>query len=173
MPALKNAKTRIFFILLTNVCKLLTLLIFLTSFSTNASAEVKRFTDQRNGTVVDASTGLVWIKNPENIAELRGGMIWLKARDSCAQLNYAGEGPGEWRLPDIDELQTILAESGSPRIDNTMFAALPTVYWTTTPYSGPGANVWVVDFANGQIGSRRKLNLLSPEYLRARCVRDQ
>ena len=66
-------------------------------------------------------------------------------------------GANDWRLPTLQELETLvdLGRSGAePRIDPANFpayvpgtAAAP--YWTRTPFAGSTAQAWALDFATG------------------------
>ncbi len=63
-------------------------------------SDASRFTDNGDGTVTDAATGLMWQKdtNPR--------MGPKQAEKFCANLSLAGYS--DWRLPNIKELNTIL-----------------------------------------------------------------
>jgi len=97
-----------------------------------------RFTDNNNGTVTDNLTGLIWLKN----ANLFGDVSWLQAQENAAALSSGSAGltdgskPGDWRMPNINELQSLLDldRSNGPSLpedhpfDNLMCAN----YWSTT-----------------------------------------
>ena len=62
------------------------------------------FVDNRDGTVTDRSTGLMWQKGgfPE-------GMTWLEAKAFVEQVNREGwAGHADWRLPTIEEIASLL-----------------------------------------------------------------
>ena len=85
-----------------------------------------------NQAEIDASTNSIGYKNSVNTSALCG---------------YT-----DWRLPTKEELQGILASSGSPRIDtawltNTQAAA----YWSSTPYVGNSGGAMAVDFSYGNV----------------------
>ena len=62
-----------------------------------------RFTDNGNGTVTDNLTGLMWTKN----AKPRGSLInWNSAIDWCEAYVYAGHS--DWRLPNVNELSSLV-----------------------------------------------------------------
>jgi len=148
--------------------------LFFLSVGTSTDAyALDRFQDNRDGTVRDNATDLVWIKDPTKVPALKNGLHWVQAVDACRNLSYAGFGPTNWRLPSIKELQTLVSENrGSPRIDR-MFKAINAPYWSSTTYVGQGARAWTVDFKNGELGSYPKLSLLKPSKLFARCVRSK
>ena len=69
----------------------------------------------------------------------------------------------DWRLPTNEELQGILASSGSPRIDTTWFPNTQAwYYWSSSPYVGDVGNAWNVDFSDGLVDYyyRYDLNLV-------------
>ena len=59
-------------------------------------------------------------------------------------------GYTDWRLPTKEELEGILASSGSPRIDTTWFPnTQASGYWSSLPYVGYAYYAWGVFFSNG------------------------
>lgn len=57
--------------------------------------------EEAGNTWTDEATGLTWATSPAEKL-----MNWQAAMDHCDGLDYAGET--DWRLPDIDELRTII-----------------------------------------------------------------
>ncbi len=114
------------------------------------------FVDNKNGTVTDKATGLMWMQVDSGILKAgengTGGMVWKDALAWAENLDYAGYS--DWRLPDTKELQSIVDYSRSP--DTTDSAAIDTLfkissitdgqnkknypyYWTSTTHlDGPG-----------------------------------
>ena len=85
-------------------------------------------------TEIDASTNSIGYKNAVNTSTLCG---------------YT-----DWRLPTKEELQGILASSGSLRIDTTWFPNTQAwYYWSSSPYVGDPNNAWNVDFGSGDVYS--------------------
>ncbi|HVF44369.1 MAG TPA: DUF1566 domain-containing protein [Pyrinomonadaceae bacterium] len=68
-----------------------------------------RFTDNNDGTVTDNLTGLVWLKDGNAF----GTRNWQQALDDCNSLRSGQHGlsdgskPGDWRLPNINELRSL------------------------------------------------------------------
>ena len=61
-------------------------------------------------------------------------------------------GYTNWRLPTKEELQGILASSGSPRIDTAWFPnTQANYYWTSSPYEDVTLVAWYVSFSNGSV----------------------
>ena len=66
-----------------------------------------RFSDNKNKTVSDRATGLMWMKGGSPDA-----VTWADARAYVAQLNRAGfAGYKDWRLPTIEELASLMENS--------------------------------------------------------------
>jgi hypothetical protein len=69
-----------------------------------------RFTDNGDGTVTDNLTELIWLKN----ANCFGQRTWATALNDCYTLNSGecgltdGSSQGDWRLPNIRELQSLI-----------------------------------------------------------------
>jgi len=110
-----------------------------------------RFTDNEDGTVTDNLTGLIWLKN----ANCFGYRNWWEAIADCNALANGqcgladGSSGGEWRLPNLFELQSLLdMRYYHPALPNTAGTGQWTLgnpfthlivddyYWssTTTPY---------------------------------------
>jgi len=78
----------------------------------NAAYGVNDFTDNDDGTVTDASTGLMWQQ-----ADSGYGMIWEDALAYAETLDHAGFD--DWRLPNAKEMQGILDYTRSPATHGT------------------------------------------------------
>lgn len=128
----------------------------------------QRFTDKGNGTVTDNLTGLIWLQH----ATCFGTRTWANALSDCAALASGACGlsdgsiAGDWRLPNIKELLSLLdyAFAGPPvsnaagtgkwsagdAFTNIIFA--PGNYWTssTCAYYSSGLYAWKVDMYHGR-----------------------
>ena len=115
---------------------------------------IPRFTDNENGTVTDNLTGLIWMKD----AGCGGQKNWADALNFSNNLasNQCGlddgSSAGDWRLPNIRELQSL--------IDYGNFVpALPTgnlftgiqssPYWSSTSLAGDTTWAWYVQMFDG------------------------
>ena len=99
-----------------------------------------RFTDNQNGTVTDNLTGLIWLKN----ANAFGMKTWADAMTTANGLKSGDAGTGltdgskagDWRLPNVRELQSLLDYGRSyPALpENHLFTELVwgSYYWTST-----------------------------------------
>ncbi len=82
-----------------------------------------RFVDNNNGTVTDKLTGLTWLKNANHF---EAAQDWATALTLCNNLEdddstlTDGSSAGDWRLPNINELESLRAISFvGPCISNT------------------------------------------------------
>ena len=103
------------------------------------------------GTVYDKSTDLTWMRCSfgQRWTEADGcsGSVTLLDWDSAMRLQWQGDAA--WRLPQRDELQSIVATSCKrPAVNETVFPGTASIqYWTSTA-SGP-SYAWVVFFRTG------------------------
>jgi hypothetical protein len=120
-------------------------------------------------TVYDKGTDLTWTRCSygQQWTEDHGcsGSVKLLDWDSAMGLHLQGDA--NWRLPQRDELQSIVAHNCKrPAIDETLFPGTPSIqYWTSTA-SGP-AYAWVVFFRTGM----PTWNLLKATPFAVRMVR--
>jgi hypothetical protein len=105
-------------------------------------------------TVTDNDLNIVWQRVvPSSFAGCSAGVActWLEANNYCNNLVLAGSS--SWRLPSLDELQSILVGSVAPMVDMTLFPNTPAeYYWTSTTYDNGDPTVfglWVISFATG------------------------
>lgn len=117
-----------------------------------------RFTDHNNGTVTDNLTGLIWLKDANC---LQGIIGWFTAVSDARNLASGacglsdGSRAGDWRLPNRNELASLLdLNKRNPALPSrhpfTSFQA--DKYWTSTNF-GPTnlGTVWLVDFSDGSV----------------------
>ncbi|AVQ10475.1 PF07603 family protein [Leptospira santarosai] len=95
------------------------------------------FVDLGDGTVRDQNTGLLWSQCSEGQAGLGcpGASLildWFAALNACNNLNLAGRT--NWRLPNVNELLSIVNFNNSnPAINALFFPNTPNLtYWTST-----------------------------------------
>ena len=150
-----------------------------------------RFTDNKNGTVTDNLTDLIWLKN----ANCAGAMEnWNTAIDCAAALNDGctscfgtggdcglsdGSKAGDWRLPNRNELLSlidiafynpVLSNAAGTRqwLEGDPFNSVELVkYWSSSTNASRTDLAWTVDFGKGSVGQHGKT---SENYVW--CVRD-
>jgi hypothetical protein len=79
-----------------------------------------RFVDNRNGTVTDRLTGLIWLKNADCFGAVREdvalGLAKTLANGRCGLSDLSKAG--DWRLPNIKELQSLIDWGFVPPLSN-------------------------------------------------------
>jgi hypothetical protein len=142
---------------------------------------VPRFIDNGDGTVSDNQTGLMWEKktgavggsadysNPDNVNNWYNWSASGTAADGTVFTDFLPRvngthlgGHTDWRLPTIDELQTILLAAypcgTHPCIDAVFGPTQSYYYWsasTLTPYPD---HAWIVSFNDGYVNNDYKPN---------------
>ncbi len=116
----------------------------------------QRFKDNKqHGTITDLLTGLTWLRNPDAYGEV----TWDQARvlaenlhDGCHGL-CDGSKKGEWRLPTIRELFSIVDYG---QADPIVPASLPNrecvvqaIYWSSTTLLADPTQAWMMTFGIG------------------------
>ena len=116
-----------------------------------------RFTDNNDGTVTDNLTRLIWMKN----ANAFSTRTWAEALDLANNLasgSYGlsdGSQAGDWRLPNIKELQSLIdfSKSYPPLPENHPFTNwLGAYYWSSTTRAHGSPEAWIVYFTEGNLG---------------------
>jgi hypothetical protein len=126
----------------------------------NKSNPDPRFTDNKDGTVTDNLTRLVWLKNTNCF----GMLDWQRAILVVKSLEEGACGPdpdlilsdgssaGDWRLPTMVELCTLIDfKRRDPALANGhMFSNVPSGYhWSTTTIDYHPEMAWIVYFESG------------------------
>ncbi len=119
-----------------------------------------RFADNKDGTVTDNLTKLVWLKNMNCF----GILDWQRAISAVKSLEEGACGPdpdlilsdgssaGDWRLPTMVELCTLIDfKRRDPALPNgQMFSDAPSGYhWSTTTIDYHPEMAWIVYFESG------------------------
>jgi Cobalamin biosynthesis protein CobT (nicotinate-mononucleotide:5, 6-dimethylbenzimidazole phosphoribosyltransferase) len=119
-------------------------------------------TDTKNGDgiVFDSSTNLMWQGNSVS------GKTWKDALAYCENLNYAGYR--DWRLPNKNELVTLLDYSRTEAPISQFPGMTSETFWTSTfiNYYGGTDGIFYVNFEEGSIQYDGAASLKS-----VRCVR--
>jgi len=134
-----------------------------TSYATGDDGDIQagvawpspRFTDNGNGTMTDNLTGLIWLKN----ANCFGARRWDNALNDANTLNSGecelsdGSVEGDWRLPNINELESLVhaGQANTATWLNTQgFTDVQAgFYWSSSTYAGNTGSAWSVYMWHG------------------------
>jgi len=118
--------------------------------------------DNGDGTVSDLDAGIVWQQGESS------EMDWESAMSYCENLSRAGKS--DWRLPNINELQSIVDYSKyNPASDTSFFPDIHiSMYWSSTTDSRDIQSVSGIHFILGQVQNMGKTDA-HDNY--TRCIR--
>lgn len=125
-----------------------------------------RFLDNRDGTVSDKLTGLVWLRD----AGCFSAHNWIDALDAANNLSDGfcslsdGSKAGDWRLPNVRELQSLVdfgQHSPALPVGHLFVDVRLTFYWTSTSAVDSPANAWAVGVYFGGIDNGPKTGSFS------------
>jgi hypothetical protein len=117
-----------------------------------------RFADNQDGTVTDNLTGLVWLQD----AGCFPPAPWFAALGEVNKLSSGacglndGSSAGQWRLPNLNELESLVDVSANvPALNaNSPFINVSSaIYWSSTSYFGGEADspdAWAIRFSDGR-----------------------
>jgi|GEM_PF-1736288 len=135
-----------------------------TAKGVGAPSPSPRFTDNKDGTVTDNKTGLIWLANANGFGEV----TWTQAMADCSSLasgSYGltdGSKAGEWRLPNVNELRSLCNYGFRPSLPNdkgdapwgkgaSSILSFQTAngYWTSTAFLSKPGRAWAVNMGFG------------------------
>ena len=148
------------------------------------STPTARFHNNADGTMVDTKTGLVWRRCPLDYILGDGGTPADMTDDSCTvggtPLNNwsnalvaaniliypSGSLAGVWRLPNANEMSSIIERRCTPETNEVVFPNTPSaIFWTSTTDADDNSLAWHVDFsANGRVSNSGAKNVLRNAY---------
>ncbi|SJZ82152.1 repeat domain (List_Bact_rpt) [Trichlorobacter thiogenes] len=146
--------------------KLMLVLLFSMLLLCSSSAwSLDRFVDLNDGTMLDTFNNLRWLKNA-NCFERQN---WDAAMSSTAGLAAPacglsdGSAAGDWHLPTIDELNTLVAAPAKYRYDTLNTAGFSNVqaytYWSSSTYTSNAGFALSVDMRTGYMNIDGKTNV--------------
>jgi len=139
-----------------------------------ATTPVSQFTINDDGTATHKTTGLMWMRcslgqqwDGKACTGTPTNYTWKEALQAAKNFEFAGHD--DWRLPNKNELESIVeASCNSPAINITVFPATPSAFfWSSSPYAGFAQGAWSVDFGYGAVNATDKDGSIF-----ARLVRD-
>ncbi len=130
-----------------------------------------RDVDNGDGTISDAKTWLMWQQEDDGVIR-----NWGDGQKYCSSLDLGGYS--DWRVPTLEELESIIDKSYTPTIDTSYLKNIKSddyrssekkmAYWSSTKKTSNDAFAWGVIFQDGTSGNGSIDNL---NYIR--CVRAQ
>jgi len=131
-------------------------------------SEAKMIRDEANEVVFDTATKKMW---QDNLMVTDGNYMvsWEDAIEQCENLDLAGYT--NWRLPNINELNTIAdITMHNPALSSVFTRYELASYWSSTTYSSVGLlnTAWSIDF----ITANMRPDQPKIDKLYVRCIRD-
>jgi hypothetical protein len=128
-----------------------------------ATTPSSNFTIHNDGTATHNTTGLMWMRC--SLGQVWDGKActgspaiytWQEGLQAGDRHEFAGYS--DWRLPNKNELESIVEERCfSPAINITVFPGTPPVFfWASSPYAGFSQGAWSVDFGYGAVNASDK-----------------
>jgi len=119
--------------------------------------------DVENDNIVDIDSGLTWMRCA--IGQTWDGqtckgeatlLTWHEANDKLKQMSSENNHNGDWRLPRVNELATIVdITCKNPRIDLRIFPRTQaSYYWTNSRVPRGFGEAYVVSFGNDSVSSK-------------------
>jgi len=127
------------------------------------------YTDNGDGTITDTRTGLMWEKLSDDgsIHDKDTAATWTNAFSTKVAMLNAGSFAGftDWRVPNVNELQSLVNYGASYPAINAAFNAncaptcsvltcsctQPNAYWSSSTYQEIPSIAWVVYFQDGYV----------------------
>lgn len=122
-----------------------------------------RFTDNGDGTVTDRLTGLIWLKDADRFGEIN----WERALENTRSLSSGscgltdGSKAGDWRLPNIRELFSLIDYGAADPIipaEHPFTNVRSSIYWTSTTLAAAPTLAWMMTLGIGPTVFDLKIN---------------
>lgn len=123
------------------------------------------FTIHNNGTVTHHTTGLMWMRcvlgqtwSDNTCNGTAQTYQWWTALQMADSYSFAGYS--DWRLPNKNELASIVEEACfSPAINTLAFPNDPAwIVWSSSPSAGNSNSAWLAVFDDGRVATNDKKN---------------
>jgi alpha-tubulin suppressor-like RCC1 family protein len=118
------------------------------------------FVDNGDGTVTHLKTGLMWKRCAEGqawSATTCSGTASVYDWKTAVALTSSSAGYSDWRIPNMNELLTIVEyQTTMPSMNTEVFPNAPSAYfWSGSPNYNSSVDAWALDFSVGEsvIGS--------------------
>lgn len=134
--------------------------------STLHNGKVQRFSDNGDGTVSDACTGLTWEKTTSG-----DNLTWDQGNTHCSNLTLANQTG--WRMPGVQELASIIDYASPNLAANPVFvfandvAPYALYVWTSTEDVNDTTKAWEIEFTHAATNP-----LVKTSEIQVRCVRN-
>jgi len=115
------------------------------------------FIDNLDGTVTDMAMGLMWQKC--TYGQVWSGVdcignpvtkTWQGALEAAESLTWANHS--DWRLPNRNELQSLVNYSRVHPASYSLFTSMPSNYWSSTTFAHHPGTTWTASFNYGSYG---------------------
>ena len=137
-------------------------------FQSGVAPPEQRFTDNGDGTITDNLTGFIWTKDTACFEDAP----WEETIEGAANVGEGdcgltdGSQPGDWKVANLRELQTLLHYENSPLLpDDHPFTGVTSesTMWSSNTNPSDSDMAYFVDFGNGEV-------LLQPKTDTAGCA---
>jgi quinol monooxygenase YgiN len=113
-----------------------------------------RFTDNGDGTVTDHLTGLIWLKDADYFGEVTWEQALVHARNLASGSAGLSDGSqrGQWRLPNIRELFSLIDYGSAAPIlpaGHPFTGVKSAIYWTSTTLTAVPTLAWMMTLGIG------------------------
>ena len=130
-----------------------------------------RFADNNDGTITDKLTGLIWLREGNCTSFFSGdttggnARTWRQALEAAQKLSSGycgltdGSVAGDWRLPNLRELQSLIdygQVNPALPVGHPFLNTVSSHYWSSTTLAGNTSDAWRVYFYDGYDGNGSK-----------------
>jgi len=133
-----------------------------------------RYLDNGDGTVTDQQTGLQWMRGclgqswkGTTCRSQAKTYNWDEANQVAKNISFAGYS--DWRLPTIDELESIIEKNNTPTINHEAFpnTSSTSAVWSSSPSPNGSNGAWCVHFYGGYVTGNYKYGDLHVRLVRS------